>query len=152
MQKQSLPRQEPIGLLIAAARRRIKQAVGGRARSYGVSPQQFWVLVALQERADLSLRDLAERQRMDQPTTSRVVAALTRRKLVRIADDPEDRRRSRLRLTAAGRALASDLHALAAEVREALVWGLSTAEKDTLRTLLRRVIANVDRFEGSTPK
>lgn len=152
MQKQSLLRQEPIGLLIAAARRRIKQAVGSRARSYGVSPQQFWVLVALHERTGPSLRDLAERQRIDQPTASRVVAALARRKLVRVADDPEDRRRSRLRLTAAGRALASDLHALAVEVREALVTGLSAAEKDTLRALLRRVIANVDRFEGSTLK
>ena len=50
---------EHIGLLIGTARRRIKQALGSRVRHYGLTPRQFWILVALYEHPGLSLRELA---------------------------------------------------------------------------------------------
>jgi len=61
MSRQLLSKQEPVGLLIGAARRRIKQAVGHRLRGYGLTPQQFWVLVNVREREGLALHELAER-------------------------------------------------------------------------------------------
>jgi MarR family transcriptional regulator, transcriptional regulator for hemolysin len=136
--------QEPLGLLIFAARSRIKQAVGARVRRFGLTPPQFWLLVALHESGPLSLCELAEKQRMDQPTASRVVAALVRRRLVRATDDPRDRRRSRLSPTPAGRQLAGELEPIVREIRAAPGRDLSPAECETLRTLLRRVIDSMD--------
>lgn len=144
---QLLPEQEPIGLLVAAVRRRIKQAVGNRVRPHRLSPQQFWVLVVIREAHGLSLRDLAERLRLDAPTASRIVAGLVRRKLVRVSGHPRDRRRCALGLTARGALLARELHPFARQVREAVGWGLSPSEKSLLRRGLRRIIANMDRFE-----
>jgi MarR family transcriptional regulator, transcriptional regulator for hemolysin len=144
MSKQLLPQHEPIGLLLAAARRRNKQVVGERARPFGLSPQQFWSLIVLHERNGLSLRDLAERHRMDEPTASRVMAALTRRGLVSCETDPGDRRRCRLRLTDDGEALARQLRPLAQEVRRALVRGFTPAEREMLAAMLLRLIANMD--------
>src|SRR5262249_34513675 len=95
-------REEHIGLLIAAARRRIKQAVGELVRRYRLPAQQFWVLVAVRESGGLSLRELAKRLRMDEPTASRVVSALTERKLMRADAHPADRRRWCLHLGSAG--------------------------------------------------
>jgi DNA-binding MarR family transcriptional regulator len=135
---------EPVGLLVAAVRRRIKQTIGARLRGSGLSPQQFWILVAIQESAGLSLRQLGERRWMDAPTVSRVVAALVRKRLVRIGGDADDRRRRRLLLSPAGRALASRLLPLARAHRASLVRGLSPAEQRELRRLLRRLIANLE--------
>jgi len=59
MLKRDLGGEEPIGLLIAAARHRIKQAVGSRVRPYDLTTQQFWVLVAIYERPGFSLGELA---------------------------------------------------------------------------------------------
>jgi len=98
------PPDEPIGLLVAATRRRIKQAVGLRLRSHRLSPQQFWVLTVISEHEGRSLRELAGWQRLDEPTASRVVGNLTRQGLVRVDVDRGDRRRRSLVLTPKGRA------------------------------------------------
>ena len=141
--------QEPVGLLIGAARRRIKQAVGHRLRGYGLTPQQFWVVVHLRESEGLALHELAERLRLDQPTTSRIVTLLRRRKLVRMGGHPGDRRRCSLRLTATGAALGARLHPLVREVREAVVHGMSATEQGRFRRMLRQVMANMERFESA---
>ena len=94
---------EPIGLLIGAVRRRIKQAVWSRLRGYRLSTQQFWVMVALHEHPGFSLGQLAAHLRMDNPTASRVISTLLNRKLVEIRGDAEDRRRARLHLRPPGR-------------------------------------------------
>ena len=146
MQMQRLQTHENVGLLIAAARRSIKQAVGELARPYHLSAQRFWLMLRICEEEGLSLSELAARHRIDEPTASRIVSALAQRGLVRIADDPEDRRRSRLLLTEAGRSVAEQLRPLADELREATVEGLSAAERRMLAATLRRVVDNVERF------
>jgi DNA-binding MarR family transcriptional regulator len=148
MLKRDLGGEEPIGLLIAAARHRIKQAVGSRVRPYDLTTQQFWVLVAIYEHPGFSLGELAAHIRMDTPTASRVVFALMNRKLVEIRDDAEDRRRARLHLRPAAAALAKTLHALATATRAALVQGLSATEQAALRMSLRKIIANMDRLQN----
>jgi DNA-binding MarR family transcriptional regulator len=137
---------EHIGLLIGAVRRRIKQAVGERVQTYSLTAQQFWVLVAIHELKGLSLRELATRLRMDEPTASRVVTALIARQLVRVENDPSDRRRSRLHLGPTGSSLGEELHEVAAEIRNAVVRGLSAAEKNAVRSALRKIITNMDRL------
>jgi DNA-binding MarR family transcriptional regulator len=146
---QPLSKQEPIGLLVAVARRRIKQAVGARVRPLRMTPQQFWVLLAVLESEGPSLGELAERLRIDQPTASRVVAALVRRRLVRVETSRLDRRRSRLLATAAGESRRAAIEALAAEIRVGLVADLADEEQAALRTGLRKIIANMERLERS---
>ncbi len=144
---QMLPRQEYPGFLITVARRRIKQAVLARAGRHGLSSQQFWVVVSLHERAGVSQGELAARMRVDAPTASRVIAALVRRKLVRTEVDPADRRRSRLLLTRTGSDVARELVRSAAEVRDAVVNGMSPTEVEALRRGLQRVIDNMERLD-----
>ena len=40
---------EPVGLLIAAARRKMKRAVHERVAPHGLTTQQFWALVNIDE-------------------------------------------------------------------------------------------------------
>ena len=147
MPRHPLDRTEPVGLLIGAARRRIKQVVGRRLAHLRLTPPQFWVLLAVQEGRAPSMTVLAQRLRGDQPTASRIVSALVRRKLVRVEADPADRRRARLTSTSAGDALRPELAALAAEIRGAIVADMDEDEQEAVRRGLRKVIENMDRFE-----
>jgi DNA-binding MarR family transcriptional regulator len=137
---------EPIARLIAGARRRLRQAVGRRVRALGLSPQQFWLLVNLE--AGSCLRSLASRLHMDEPTASRIVAGLRRRRLVSTRADPHDRRRLELGLTQQGADLARRLRPVAEEVRRTVEDGFTTEEKDHLRRLLGRVVENTRRLEA----
>lgn len=139
--------QVPAVILISRFRRQLKQAVIKRVRPLGLSPQQFWILHAIYEQEGSALHELAERLGMDAPTTSRVVTALVAGKLVRTDEDPRDRRRARLWLTAKGRALAQKLSGFALEVRGAAESGLTASERDALRTLLTKAICNLKKLE-----
>ena len=77
MLREQPEREEPVGLLLAAVRRRIRQVVRAEAVTHRLSPQQFWSLGGIDEAGPISLGALAGRLRMDQPTASRVVASLT---------------------------------------------------------------------------
>ncbi len=147
--RQSSGDDEHIGLLIGAVRGRIKQAVASRVRSYNLSSQQFWMLIAIYEHPGYSLGELAAHVRMDKPTASRVVFALMNRKLVVVRGDAADRRRACLHLKPAGARIAKELHGVAAAVRAAVVDGLGAAEQSALRASLRKIIANMDRFQSS---
>jgi DNA-binding MarR family transcriptional regulator len=133
---------EPVSLLIGAARRRIKRAVTDRVRAHGLTSQQFWVFINIDEVEGASLSEVATRLRMDVPTTSRAVTALLARKLVRAEGDTSDRRRLRLKLSPLGKERIVPMRVLAAELRGATVAGLSREEEETLRELLRKIIAN----------
>ena len=136
---------EPLGLLIAAARRRIKQAVVAEVAPFALSPQQFWMLIALREAPGPSQAELAERVRSDAPTVSRTLASLLERELVRTEADPRDRRRTRVLLTERGERLAAEVAFVAEEVRSAVVEGMSAGEEAAVRRGLQRIIANLDR-------
>lgn len=137
----------PLGLMVGAVRRRIKQAVDARVRAHRLSPQQFWVLVAIAEVEGVSLGALAARQHMDAPTASRVVTMLARRGLARIAMHPTDRRRAVLALTPRGRTLAARMRAIAVELRAAVEQGFTAEEKGRLRADLARMLDNLERFD-----
>jgi len=146
-----LPQQEPIGLLLASLRRRQRQAVEARVRDLKLSSQQFWLLVALCERQGASLADILAALPMDQPTASRIVAAICRRKLVRIQNDPKDRRRRLMTLTPKGQQFAERCLSVAAQVRQAIVGRFSPDEITTLRGWLRRIVENLDELDRTSP-
>jgi DNA-binding MarR family transcriptional regulator len=140
--------EDQVGSLVVAIRRRLRQLVHAEGRAHRLTPQQFWVLLGIDEAGPLSLGALAERLPIDAPTASRVVASLTRRRLVRMAEDPTDRRRLLIAATPDGAELAGRVRPVARDLREALVAGFSPGELAALRGALRRVLGNLDRFES----
>ena len=131
------------------ARRRLKQVVSGRLVRFGIGPQQFWALLHLFEEEGLSLHELAQRTWTDDPTACRMIAKLTDRGLVKSNEDPDDRRRFRLGLTAKGRKLAGDLASFAEEIRETATSGMSSGERKKMCGLLRQVMTNLDEIEAA---
>jgi DNA-binding MarR family transcriptional regulator len=144
-----LSKHEPIGLLVAFVRRRIRQVTSALVREHRLSPQQFWTMVAIARGGEMSLRELAERRWMDEPTACRVVDTLVRRRLVRSSPDREDRRRSRLALTPSGRTLADELLPIAATIVSVVEGGLNEAQRAAVVAGLKRVIVNLEHFEAT---
>jgi DNA-binding MarR family transcriptional regulator len=138
--------EEHLGLLIAAARRRLKQAVLARVRRYRLNTQQFWMLLRASAHSGATVGELAQLLRIDAPTASRIFSSLARRRLVRLLPDSHDRRRTRVFLTAAGEALAHELQPVGRSIRSAVVSGLTPDEQHTLRSSLHKVISNLDRL------
>jgi DNA-binding MarR family transcriptional regulator len=141
LQKQA---NEPLGLLIAAARRRIKQAVTARAARHGVTSLQFWLLVGLVEGGNQSLRELAARSRIEDPTASRGIQTLVANGFVTSKNDENDRRRARLLLTPRGRGLAEKCLDDARAIRALVERDLTPEEGEVARAVLRKVIATME--------
>ena len=142
-----MPGEEPIGLLIGAVRRRIKQAVGRRVRRYQLTTQQFWVLVLMHEHPGLFARGAGRPPADGQADGVAPGLGASEATVGAVEVDAADRRRSRLRPGPAGVELGAELLDLAASVRAAAVRGLAAAEQDALRVSLRKVIANMDHFQ-----
>ena len=137
----------PIGQLVAATRRRIKQALWGHLQSDGLTPQQYWIIVMLMEHGPHSLHELATRVWVDDPTASRIVKALAARGMVVSEPDPRHGRRIIIQLAPGTEPLQKRVRAIAAKVRGAVELGLEGGEKAALRKALMKIIANMDALE-----
>jgi DNA-binding MarR family transcriptional regulator len=151
MANQLLTKQAKVALLLAAVRRRQRQSVEARAGRLGLSSQQFWILEAISDRGECSLCEILSVLPMDQPTASRVLAALQEQSLIKMDSDPDDRRRRTLRLTARGTRVAQQCKIIAKQVRTAVVAGFSDGELGRLGSYLRRLVENLDRLDEVSP-
>ena len=137
----------PLGQLIAATRRRIKQALWAHLEEEKLTPQQYWILMVLMEHGPHSLHALAGKVCIDDPTASRIVKALSGRGLTASEPDPDHGRRILIRMAPGTEALQRRLKGMAAKVRGGLESGFSDGEKALLRSGLMKVIANMDALE-----
>jgi DNA-binding MarR family transcriptional regulator len=133
-----------LGHLIGAARRRIKQALWLQLQPLGLTPQQFWVLLVVDQHGSLSLHELADQVWMDDPTASRVVKALVERRLLLSLADPAHGRRRAIQLGPEGQRLQPQLRTLARTFREHIEGGINPRAEAQLRQGLERVIANME--------
>ena len=105
----------------------------------GLTPTQFAALAKLMEVGASSQNHLGRLTAMDAATIKGVVDRLRERGLVDVAADPEDRRRSVLRLSPKGRSLALEAVAAGREITEATLAPLDAAERAQLLTLLDKL-------------
>jgi MarR family transcriptional regulator for hemolysin len=146
-----MPKQAQVGLLLAAVRRRQRQAVEARVGVLNLSSQQFWILEAISRCGECGLGEILSTLPMDQPTASRVLSALHGRRLIEMESDTADRRRRRVRLTSQGKHLAGYCSGIAKQIRKALLVGFAQAEIATLSESLKRMMANLDRLDAVSP-
>lgn len=137
-----------IGHLIGAARRRIKQALWAQLQPLELTPQQFWVLLVVDEAGSLSLHELAQQVWMDDPTASRIVKAMEARGFLFSNPDPHHGRRRLIQIGPEGTRLMPSLRAMGRAFREQIERGVSPQAEARLRMTLERVITNMNELEG----
>jgi DNA-binding MarR family transcriptional regulator len=115
-------------------------------REFGLSIPQWRVLAVLARYPDLSAIEVAERTAMDKVAVSRAVQGLlATRRLVR-SYDSGDRRRTRLRLSPAGRSVYTRVAPLALGYEKKLLDALSATDRRALDRLVSRLIERAKRL------
>lgn len=131
--------QEQVGHLLRRAHQRATAIFLARIGDASVTPTQFATLVQLHQHGELSQNHLGRLTAMDPATVQGVIRRLGQRGLVAVGEDPDDRRRARIALTAAGEALVIRLLPNAPRVGAATLEPLTEDERDILLHLLRKL-------------
>jgi DNA-binding MarR family transcriptional regulator len=133
-----------LSMLIAAARRHVKHAVGAIVEPYGLNAYQCWMILLLRDRGPMSLSELAGRMWMDHPTTSRLVHALEEAGLLQVQPDPNHGRKVLIGINPEKTSLMDEIHTKVLTYRTRLEQGLSSEEKTVLHDALAKVILNLE--------
>jgi DNA-binding MarR family transcriptional regulator len=111
----------------------VSSAIAGAYRErFGLSIPEWRVLAVLANSPDLSAAEVAQRTAMDKVAVSRAVGSLLRESRLERRVARADRRRSVLRLTAAGRHVHAAVAPFALAYERSLVRPLSRAERMAL--------------------
>ena len=121
-------------------RRRLEAALG----EHGLLLGHEAVLSALDDFGPLSQQQLADSLDFDKSHLVSRIDDLVGRGLVTRTQDPADRRRNQVTLTAAGQALVDQMRPVAFASQRGFLDALSAAEQQTLVSLLRRVLVAND--------
>jgi DNA-binding MarR family transcriptional regulator len=109
----------------------------------------FAVLAGLSDFGPLGQHELADRLRLNRSHLVGYLDDVEQRGLVRRERDAADRRRQLVALTAAGRKLLTRLKNVASRSQDEFLSVLSESERETLTTLLRRVVVAEDALSSS---
>ena len=110
----------------------------------GVSFQHWRVLAVLARGDGISIADLSAYAVVPHSTLSRLLTRLEDDKLVLRSAETPDGRTARVLITARGRKLYERILPLATGWRDEALVGFSTAEKEVLLRLLRRMLGNLE--------
>lgn len=123
---------------------RISSAIAREySQRFGLSVTEWRVMAVLARYPGLAATQVAQRTAMDKVAVSRAVARLLAAGRVRRGFDDDDRRRSVLRLSAAGHAVFDEVAPLALAFERHVLEGMSAAD----RTLLFRLLDRLDELE-----
>jgi DNA-binding MarR family transcriptional regulator len=106
---------------------------------FALGVTEWRVMAVLGRYPDLSAGEVAQRTAMDKVAVSRALAGLVEAGRVQRETHDDDRRRSVLRLSAAGRAIHDQVAPLALGFERRLLDGMATEERDVLFRLLDRL-------------
>jgi DNA-binding MarR family transcriptional regulator len=106
---------------------------------YGLAIPEWRVIAVLAKRPGLSATEVAQRTAMDKVAVSRAVSSLLDAGRIQRDVDGDDRRKSVLRLTDAGRAVYEDVAPQALAYEQRLLGSLRGDERQALDRLLARM-------------
>ncbi|MFW7266441.1 MarR family winged helix-turn-helix transcriptional regulator [Gluconacetobacter sp. Hr-1-5] len=118
-----------------------------RLRELGFATAQLPVLMALKDGARLSQAELARWAKVEQPTMAQMLGRMERDGLVTRTSDPRDRRASLISLTDKALERLPAGRAVLRQGNADMTRGLAPEEVDTLVSLLKRVLANIEALE-----
>lgn len=135
---------ESLGFIVNRTSVAIKKEFVKRLRPYDLTPEQWSILNRLGEQDGLTQKDLAERTYKDQPNTARILDKLEKKKLIRRADNPEDRRAFLIFLTTRGKEVRESIIPISSKLNEDAAVGLEKEEYSQLIALLNKVHNNLN--------
>lgn len=147
-QLREFDRSLPMSLL--KAREAVMKKFTPSLREHGLSAQQWRVLRVLEQKGEMELSDLAEGCYILKPSLTRIVQNLEGRKLIERHESQQDRRRSTVLLTEAGRALFNAIAPASLERYQFITERFGYGKMELLYQLLDELVEAV--YEESDPE
>lgn len=122
-----------------------------RLRPFGFAMSHLPVLRALADGRPRSQADLAQAARVEQPSMAETLARMARDGVVERQPNPNDKRGTLVSLTRRSRVRLSKARAALVQADRDAMAGLSEEEELLLRTLLERVVRNIESANGAQP-
>lgn len=132
--------------LLERTARRVKQYAQYQfnCHEFGITVDQWSILKNLKQHADLSQKELAEYCGKDQPTLTRIVDLLVRKKLVERRANPADRRSFVVHLTPEGLQKIDTLAGNISEIRMQAWKNLDETDFEHLKRILNTIYDNLE--------
>jgi DNA-binding MarR family transcriptional regulator len=121
-----------------------------RMEPLGLTDAQWKPLLRLFSSDDTTVAALARSCHLDAGAMTRLLDRLEAKNLCRRIRSVEDRRVVNLELTDEGREIAHQIPTVVAEVQAVIATGFSEQEFDQLRSYLKRLLTNAQRFGGDS--
>ena len=131
--------EEQVGHLLRRAHQRATAIFQTTVGDPQLTPTQFAAVIKLYDEGELSQNHLGRLTAMDPATIQGVCRRLTERGFVEARPDPDDRRRSLLRLTPTGTALIDTMVVDGKAVTDKTLEPLTAEERRTFLALLQRL-------------
>ncbi len=135
--------EKSVGAWMNWTARALERELGRQLETHGITAQQWGVLSTLVRMGPQHQAGLATTLRMEPPTLCRMLDVMERDGWLAREDDPEDRRRKRIRLEPKAEEVWETMVQSARAVRKRATRGFSPEEVEQLRTLLSRIRANL---------
>ena len=139
----TIPRDEPIGLLVARTAKTLTRAFNAELGTQGGSLTTWLVLASLKGGLHQSQREIAEEVGVEGPTLTHHLNRMEENGLVTRVRDPRNRRVHQVELTPRGVQEFETLLGVVQGFDRRLRAGLTASELTTLRELLRRLADHV---------
>jgi DNA-binding MarR family transcriptional regulator len=137
--KESVEQERELPLALRAAYMALHRGTEAKFAPYGVTADQFVLLLALQESRTLTQRELADRISSDPSTVRAMLVLLERNELIRRVSHPTDSRARSVELTARGKRKLRKLWQVGQTIREEMYNAMTPEEADILIRLLQRI-------------
>lgn len=134
---------DSLGFLLNDVARLIRRRFDERARAVGATRAQWKTLFVLSRNEGLNQGALADLLEVEPITLGRMIDRLEDAGLVERRRDPNDRRAWRIHLTEAARPKIAQLQALANDMFDDALVGISGRERDQLAALLNQIRDNL---------
>ncbi len=140
------PMLESIGYLLKRLRANLDRAVDNEMSELDLTDVQWGPLLLLHHGMGTTAAELARTICADTGAMTRLLDRLEAKGLVRRVPSAQDRRVVQLELTPEGARLCRDIPYGLARVMNGMLRGFTPAEVETVKTLLRRMLANAERL------
>ena len=134
-----------LGPLLGRCGHLARERMDARLTAYDVTPAQTRVILYLHRHGGQAPQcDVTEHLKVKPSTAGGILDRMAERGLVERSVSEEDGRRKFITLTEKGRASQEAFRGVFLETEELMRKGLSEAEQETLMTLLKRVMTNLE--------
>lgn len=134
---------ESIGQLLILLQKAHRKAIAERLTALQLYPGQDGLLYHLSRNDGQTMSDLVERMGIRHPTLFTMVNRMETAGLIRKEKDGNDRRASRIFLTAKGRKQLAQLAQIWQEIEKRLTKGMHAEERNATKAALARLIDNL---------